>query len=483
MRARVGVVLLVTVAAVAAVGVAPAAGATSSTTSVPDPTSTSTSTSTSTTEPTTSTTVGATPTTVTPPTTAATPVAGAAAAVPPTTTSPWTGRTDDADAIADPAILRAGAGWVVYSTQRLTEGLASQNVPMAASLDLASWTNAGDALPALPSWAVSGATWAPSAIELFDGTYRLYFAAHAIAGQQCIGVATATQAQGPFVSPSPTPLVCQASLGGSIDPDVFADGHGGLWLAWKNDGNSSGQRDWLWSQRLSGDGMGLVGAPTALLTSGARWERGIVENPDLVTLGGRLYLFYSGGNYASSSYATGYATCAGPSGPCTKVTTSRPVSSNSSAVGNGSLATFALPDGRTGIAWSAWPADQVGSPGASRTLFIGHIRLVAGVPQLIAGLGPDPAAPVTLAPTPTATGASVPGAVTPSVAGPAGSGQASPVRPVVAERGSGGPTGLQVALELLLVAVFSAAATWRARRRRRRSTPEPGPHLRWSETA
>ncbi len=321
------------------------------------------------------------------------------------------GHTDTDDAVADPSIVRAGGRWIVYSTQRLTDGVATQNVPIETSLDLEAWANAGDALPVLPPWAVAGGTWAPSVIELSDGTYRLYFAALNTSGHECIGVAAATSALGPFTSSAAMPLACQPTSGGSIDPDVFADGNGQLWLTWKNDGNSIGQSDKLWSQQLTDDGMFLMGSPDVLLEASARWEHGVIENPDLVTLDGQLFLFYSGGQYAATSYATGYATCASAAGPCVKATTSKPIAPNSWAVGNGSLSTFALPDGRTGIAWSAWLANRVATPGSSRSLFIGHIHMASGVPQLVGGLAAD--APAPTVPT---TATSVAGTVHPSSA-------------------------------------------------------------------
>ena len=47
---------------------------------------------------------------------------------------------------------------------------------------------------------------------------------------------------------------------------------------------------------------------------------------------GRYVLLYSGGWWESAGYATGYATCDSPLGPCAKVTTERPLHTNGGGV-------------------------------------------------------------------------------------------------------------------------------------------------------
>jgi Glycosyl hydrolases family 43 len=299
------------------------------------------------------------------------------------------GHTDASGAVADPSMLWAEDHAIVFSTQRVTNGVATVNLPIRTSTDLSHWTDAGDALPMLPAWATIGGTWAPSAVQMADGTYRLYFAARSVAGPECIGVATSTSPLGPYSSTSSQPLECQTSMGGSIDPSVYVDQGGSLWLLWKNDGNATGQGVWLWSSRLAPDGRSLAGPSAALLTTSAYWQQGVIENPDLVSIDGTLYLFYSGGTWSDASYGTGFATCAGPAGPCTNRTSAGPLDPGVDAVGNGSLSTFPLIDGRTGIAWSAW-ADGDAAGGGSRTLFIGHIRIGGYGPELVAGLAADP---------------------------------------------------------------------------------------------
>ena len=112
-------------------------------------------------------------------------------------------------------------------------------------------------------------------------------------------------------------------LGGSIDPYPFLHPDGTPYLLWKADGNAIGQPSTLFAQVLTADGLALVGEPTALITSGAAWERPLIENPAMVVAAQSFVLLYSGGWWESDGYAVGYATCDTPLGPCTKATVSR----------------------------------------------------------------------------------------------------------------------------------------------------------------
>ncbi|HEX2774320.1 MAG TPA: glycoside hydrolase family 43 protein, partial [Micromonosporaceae bacterium] len=151
----------------------------------------------------------------------------------------------------DPHAVRAGATWYLFHTNS-----GGRNVPTLTSDDLVEWTAAGDALPEMPAWADAGKTWAPEVIALAADRYALYYtAADRASGRQCIGPAVATTPWGPYRDDSAGPLVCQAEQGGSIDASPFRDTDGSLWLLWKNDGNAIGADTWLWSQRLSPDGL------------------------------------------------------------------------------------------------------------------------------------------------------------------------------------------------------------------------------------
>jgi hypothetical protein len=255
----------------------------------------------------------------------------------------------------DPFVLRDGDRWFLYTTQ------VGLNVPVAISADLATWSASVDALPQLPSWAAWGATWAPGVLAR-PGGFVLYFAARSQAlGVQCIGVATAGSATGPFASPDAEPLVCQPELGGSIDPYPFVDSDGTAYLLWKSDENAFRRPSHLYGQRLRPDGLALEGEPVVLLAYDAPWEDPLIENPALLAVDGTYVLLYSGGWWDSAGYGTGYATCTTPLGPCAKVTTEGPVlGSEGSESGPGGACIITGPAGDHWLAYHAWTTGAVG---------------------------------------------------------------------------------------------------------------------------
>jgi beta-xylosidase len=229
----------------------------------------------------------------------------------------------------DPFILPDGDRFLGFSTNPRGGGV---NVQTAISTDLLHWQilkdsngKSHDALPVLPAWARGGWTWAPEVIRTDTG-FVLYFTARdKKSDRQCIGAAVAADAAGPFRSDAPAPLVCQLALGGSIDPDAFRDADGKLYLYFKNDGNAVRRPASLYAQRLTADGLGLDGDPVELLRSNSKnWELDVIEAPSMVKMAGNYVLFFSAGyfgwpeNERLSPYAIGYATCASPTGPCTK---------------------------------------------------------------------------------------------------------------------------------------------------------------------
>ncbi len=226
----------------------------------------------------------------------------------------------------DPDVLMANGEFIAYATN---DGL---NLPMARSKDLVTWApvmdpaNPGkqlDGMPVLAPWVKTGATWAPE-VHRVGKEYLLYYTANnRKLDRQCIGLAIADNPVGPFRDTSAAPLVCQADLGGTIDANLFSDAGGKLYLYYKNDGNRVGKVSEIWGQRLSDDGRMLVGTPVSLLRDTKPWEQKLVEAPTMVVAPTGYQLFYSGGYFGwnddqrTSPYAMGYATCAGPMGPCT----------------------------------------------------------------------------------------------------------------------------------------------------------------------
>ena len=226
----------------------------------------------------------------------------------------------------DPFILPHNGAFLAYATN--AEGYRA-NVQMARSTDLVHWRpirdgeHLHDAMPVLPPWAREGWTWAPEVTRNGEH-YLLYFTAkERRSGKQCVGVAEATDPLGPFTSNAEEPLVCQRELGGTIDPSAFRDADGQLYLYYKNDGNAIGRSTELFGQRLSHDGLSLVGEPASLARNDQAWEAHVIESPTMVRHGDAYILFYSANHFGweehqtLSPYAMGYARCRGPMGPCT----------------------------------------------------------------------------------------------------------------------------------------------------------------------
>jgi len=275
----------------------------------------------------------------------------------------------------DPAVLRTGRTYHAYATQG-----GGKNVQTLTSTDLVHWRPGADALPDVGKWASPGDTWAPEVIAI-GGTYVLYYVAHSdAAGKQCIGRATASAPGGPFVDDSAAPLVCQETLGGSIDPNPFRAADGGLYLYWKNDGNCCGKPVYLWGQPLNPDGLSLTGRPVKLMTNDKPWHGNLVEAPEMVAHAGKYVLFYSANDYASALYGIGFATCTAPLGPCTDRSNASLVPSNDDASGPGHCFVLTTPRGATYLLYHAWPPGAEGSQTPGRQLWLEPVTWRGDVP-------------------------------------------------------------------------------------------------------
>ncbi|HEY0165144.1 MAG TPA: glycoside hydrolase family 43 protein [Sphingomicrobium sp.] len=225
----------------------------------------------------------------------------------------------------DPFVVVAGNQFIAYATN---DGI---NVPMLFSKDLINWSPVADpadpkkrldAMPSLAPWVQEGRTWAPEVMKI-GNKWLLYYTAQSRARKmQCLGVAVADKPYGPFRDTSSEPMVCQYDQGGTIDANPFRDSDGKLYLYYKSDGNAVRKRSYIWGQRLSDDGLKVLGKANSLIKDDAKWEWGLVEAPAMVRSPTGYQMFYSAAffgwdpNERLSRYATGYATCSGPLGPC-----------------------------------------------------------------------------------------------------------------------------------------------------------------------
>ena len=274
----------------------------------------------------------------------------------------------------DPGVLNADGTWYAYGTND-----ARTNVPTLTSTDLVTWTPAADALPEPGSWAARGNTWAPEVIRSAAGDFLLYYTARSTAtDRQCIGVAVARTAAGPFVDPAAEPLVCEPGEGGSIDASPYRDADGSLYLYWKNDGNAIGRPTHVYGRALTPDGRRLTGDRVRLLSNDAGWEGHLVEAPQLVDHGGNRFLFFSANAFDSEAYAVGYATCETALGPCRDAAENPVLRSSAAAAGPGHSFLITEEDGSTWLLYHAWPPDAVGSVTPGRQLWLDRVDWPAG---------------------------------------------------------------------------------------------------------
>lgn len=225
--------------------------------------------------------------------------------------------------------------------------------------------------------------WAPGPVHLTTGHYATFFAAEDRVDHWCIGRATAANPWGPYTADA-APMICAAPDGsprGVLDPQPFQAPDGNLYLIYKSEGIPGSGPTKIYSRQLQPDATATAGAPDRfLLQTDATWQlmdpstgSGDVENPAMTYVGGTYYLFYSGNDWTTAQYGSGYATCSGPAGPCSDRTTAAPlIRSGSDARGQywgaGAATPFTDPAGNLYVAFQAW--DRAGGLGAGgRRLF------------------------------------------------------------------------------------------------------------------
>jgi len=281
----------------------------------------------------------------------------------------------------DPSVLRVGHRYYAYGTST-----GGAYLPIMSSTDLRQWVARpgyadgamgpglhNDGLPQPARWAVdrpvvnrlSKELWAPGVAQI-GGRFVAFYAARVSLDRDrfCLSVATSADPLGPFTDTSTAPLHCDADPNGSIDPQPFVDADGTPYLLWKSEGDPGRAPTRIWARRLAPSGTAFApgSTPTVLLQTSQRWEGRVVENPSMVRWRGRLLLFYSGNEHASAAYATGYADCRTPLGPCTKWGGNPVLRSRGTQLGPGGAAAFVDHLGGLRLAYHWWNAPFTSYP-------------------------------------------------------------------------------------------------------------------------
>lgn len=284
----------------------------------------------------------------------------------------------------DPSVIRVGKEY--WATATSSEW--APHFPLLFSRDLVNWELRGQVFDTPPKWA-KGSFWAPEIAE-DRGKFFIYYTARRQDGRLAVAVATAPKPAGPWTDHGE--LVAQEA--GSIDGVPYTDANGVRWLLWKEDGNSRKLPTPIWIQRLSDDGLKLVGERREILRNDAPWEGAVVEGPFLLRQGAYYYLFYSGAGCCGKgcNYALGVARAKDMLGPWEKCPVNPILKDNEAwrCPGHGSIVTD--PEGRHWLLYHAYA--RQGFVATGRQMLLDEVVFGSdGWPSINRDRGPSTRAP------------------------------------------------------------------------------------------
>ena len=185
------------------------------------------------------------------------------------------------------------------------------------------------------------AMWAPSIVEK-DGLYYLFFSANDIHSEEeggGIGVAVASQPQGPFEDLLGKPLIPNIVNGAQpIDQFVFQDPKSGNWYmyygGWKHCN----------MVRLADDFKSLIPFEDGELCKEVT-PQDYVEGPFMIVKDGKYYFMWSEGKWTKDNYRVAYAIADSPFGPFEREET---ILQTDPAIGTGAGHHSVVKDPKTG---------------------------------------------------------------------------------------------------------------------------------------
>lgn len=233
---------------------------------------------------------------------------------------------------ADPCIIKQNGVYYLYGT---SDDGPDNGIQVYKSTDLAKWEgpagvrSGGYALSKGESYGSAG-FWAPHVIE-YNGKFYMYYTAN-----ERIAVAVSNSPVGPF-----TQTVTQALHPSikEIDPHVFKDTDGKFYIYFVRLDNGNK----IFVAELNSDLLSVKDATITECinysqgwenTSGATWV--VTEAPAVVKRNNLYYLFYSGNDFRSPDYSTGYATSTSPMGPWIKYAANPVLTKTNDVKGTGS---------------------------------------------------------------------------------------------------------------------------------------------------
>jgi arabinan endo-1,5-alpha-L-arabinosidase len=272
--------------------------------------------------------------------------------------------------IPDPFVVSYGGQYYMYMSSAFGDATNS-NIPYIVGTP-GHWSVIHEALPSEPSWAfsssVAATTWDPFVARV--GSRYVMYAAPSLRSDvlsrpmHCIMAAVADTPAGPFVPVGKSPLVCQTSLGGDIDAQLFYDPAGPrgrahpYYLVWKSDNNNlpgSGPCT-IWAAPMANDGLSLAGKAVAIFRPTQAWEEPVLEAPAMVIApNGTDWMFFSSGTgYYTPRYDVGVVECSGILSGCFKYRAKPFITSNAQGPGPGEETVFVAHDGSMWLLYNPW---------------------------------------------------------------------------------------------------------------------------------
>jgi hypothetical protein len=286
--------------------------------------------------------------------------------------------------ISDPFVLPTPRLDYMYSSG--IDGVGQLHMPERTFTVMGHFSFVRDAMPTLPAWVEPNTgLWSPD-VRKVGNVYVMWFSGHDWLYRlpwghmdECIGIATSASPTGPFVSPSHSPAICQVSEYGDIDPRTFVAPDGQEWIYWKSDGNAGSLPTHIYGQRLASDGRTLTGPTVSLLTNDLPWEGPVIEAPQMVHVGNRYLLFFSGNISEGSNSGVGLALCQGPGGPCTSRYAGPWLGSNIQGAGPDEQTNYT----QNGVTWMLYTPNAIYYPFAYPKLVAARVAFTAtGMPYI-----------------------------------------------------------------------------------------------------
>lgn len=216
-----------------------------------------------------------------------------------------TGHTINNDSVADPGFARFGSSYYIYGT-----GPKARNIPIykgssvGKRFKFAGYAFRGSKLNGYRK------VWAPHVISR-NGKYFMFFTASHNGGRHCIYWAVSSTNKSNSYS-APTRLLCAANQPGetweAIDPSTYKTAENNTYLVWRS---GHIQSDFpIGDYQIRAVMLSFSGSRVAVTSGAPRIEllgvenKTVVEAPDMIRYGGKVYLFVSRGDFRNSSYKT-----------------------------------------------------------------------------------------------------------------------------------------------------------------------------------